>query len=254
MKNILGRVQTKALLGVFKCKRIVARWYGTRVLDYSKQVIRIGTTTFREYDTRARSVYKEPETVAWIEQESTKGGVFYDVGANIGAYSFIAATQGLAVVAFEPAPQNFAALHENISLNGLDEKITAVPMVLGTEGGVHSFSFADYTRGATEGFFSTQHERAVKKSLLVETLDGIIRTYHLPPPSLMKIDVDGGEHEVLAGARETLAFPGLRSILIEVEEENREQVDVVLTAAGFTLSSFHGRRRAEMANLIYTRA
>jgi FkbM family methyltransferase len=196
---------------------------------------------------------KEPETVAWIEEESPQGGVLYDIGANVGAYALIAAKRGLTVVAFEPAPQNFAVLHENISLNGLDTKITAVPQVLGARSGVHTFSFADYTRGATEGFFTGQKERAVQKPLLVETLDAIVRSYHLALPSLIKIDVDGGELEVLAGAKETLAAPSLRSILIEVEEGNREAVHTILTAAGFTRSSLHSRRRSEMANLIYSR-
>jgi hypothetical protein len=62
------------ILGVFKLKRIVARWYGTRVLDYPGASICISTTTLREYDVRARSVMKEPETVAWIEEESPRGG------------------------------------------------------------------------------------------------------------------------------------------------------------------------------------
>lgn len=247
-------MQIKALLAVFKFKRIVARWYGIRVLDYPKKILRITTNTIREYDVRARSVYKEPETVAWIEAESKREGVFYDVGANVGAYSLIAAACGLDVIAFEPAPQNYAALHENISLNDFDKKITALPIVLGAENGLRTFSFSDYSRGATEGFFSAQQGKGIKKEMLVGTLDTCIREYKLSAPAMMKIDVDGGEIEVLMGAVKTLIDPNLRSVLIEVEEGNRNRVESMLVNVGFVRMSHHDRFRAGVANLIYTRA
>lgn len=243
----------KALLAVFKFKRIVARWYGTRSLDYPKKTLRITTNTIREYDVRARSVYKEPETVAWIENESTHGGILYDVGANIGAYSLIGAACGLEVFAFEPAPQNYAALHENISLNNFDGKITAIPIILGAESMLHMYSFSDYSRGATEGFFSTQEEKGVRKNMLVETLDNVISEYGLPAPSLLKIDVDGGEVEVLQGAKKTLSNPGLRGILIEAEEGNKDRIEAMLTSAGFARMSHHNRFKAGVENLIYAR-
>lgn len=247
-----NRARMKALLAVFKFKRIVARWYGTRALDYTKK-LHITTSTIREYDVRARSVYKEPETVAWIEKESVQGGVFYDVGANVGAYSLIAAACGLEVCAFEPAPQNYAALHENISLNNFDERITAIPIVLGAENMLHMFSFSDYSRGATEGFFSRQTGKGVRKNMLVETLDSVVSKYKLPKPSLLKIDVDGGEIEVLKGSKEILTGLSLRTILIEVEEENRDGVEMLLNNAGFVCESHHDRFRRGVQNLIYVR-
>jgi FkbM family methyltransferase len=247
------KVRMKVLLAIFKFKRIVARFYGTTTLDYPKKKLRITTSTIREFDVRARSVHKEPETVAWIESESAQGGTLYDIGANVGAYSLIGAVCGFDVVAFEPAPQNYAALHENVSLNGLDTKITSLPIILGERNYIHTFSFYDYSRGATEGFFSNQLERGVRKPMLVSTLDALIDEYGLSKPSIMKIDVDGGEVEVLRGAERILRDPGLRSILIEVEDANRDAVHALLTEARFARISEHNRIRGGIENLIYAR-
>ncbi len=247
------RIRIRWYLLVFKIKRIVARWYGTRRLDYPHHPLVISTQTIREFDVRARSVGKEPETVAWIETESAHGGVLFDIGANVGAYSLIAAARGLRVVAFEPAPQNFAVLHENILLNHYDSVITAVPCVLGEASGEATFVLHDYTRGATEGFFAEQQGSGVQKRFIVDTLDACIERYRLPSPSLVKIDVDGGELEVLRGASRLLTAASVRSILIEVAEDHREEVETILRPHGFTLDTRFARFQRGVENRIYSR-
>src|SRR6185369_11103747 len=52
---------------------------------------------------------KEPDTIAWLAKMQP-GEVLFDVGANMGQYSLIAAKYGLTVHAFEPESQNFALL------------------------------------------------------------------------------------------------------------------------------------------------
>src|ERR671932_123659 len=59
--------------------------------------------------SRLRPVAKEPWTVRWLERSLRDGDVLYDVGANVGAYSLIAAALGAQVVAIEPAYANYAA-------------------------------------------------------------------------------------------------------------------------------------------------
>jgi hypothetical protein len=62
---------------------------------------------------------KEPETIAWLNYYTSKGGTFYDVGANIGVYSLYAAIKNpqLSVYAFEPVKNNFISLLNNKKLN-----------------------------------------------------------------------------------------------------------------------------------------
>ena len=81
-------------------------------------------------ELRLRSVAKEPWTVKWIET-FLPGDVFYDVGANVGAYSLLAAKANdgaVPVVAFEPSAPTYHDLCVNIALNGCDEIVTPLPI------------------------------------------------------------------------------------------------------------------------------
>ena len=86
-----------------------------RLMDYSAAEI------FLSEGIRVNSCHKEPETVRWVETHLKSGQVFYDIGANVGAYSLIAAKYHhgtVTIYAFEPALQNFPLLVENIRRNG----------------------------------------------------------------------------------------------------------------------------------------
>jgi len=231
--SLLGQMRWKLLLGVFKIKRIFRGWFGTRMLDYSGAKLLVTTQTIREYETRARSVRKEPKTVAWFEKYSRPGAVVYDIGANVGAYALIAASRGAHVVAVEPTHQNLYSLHENILLNGLDERFTVLPLLLGNREGYARFSVRDSSFGASRGFTSGGEKAG--KAYLVMTLDRTLELFSLPSPTAIKIDIDGAEVELLEGASRTLGGDELRSVLIETEEANTEAVKVRLQKAGFTL-------------------
>jgi hypothetical protein len=71
---------------------------------------------------------------------------------------------------------------------------------------------------------------------LVYSLDSLIGMFSLPTPTLIKLDVDGSEAAVLAGARETLRRPELRSLVVEVETATTDVVVSELASAGFVLS------------------
>src|SRR5271166_5591098 len=64
---------------------------------------------------------REPETLAWIDAFVTPC-VFWDIGANIGAYSLYAALRpDITILAFEPAAASYMALCENVAANGRHE-------------------------------------------------------------------------------------------------------------------------------------
>ena len=234
--GIVKRVRWKFLLAVFKIRRFIRRWFGMRRLDYGQKDIFILTDTIREYETRARSVVKEPKTVSWIEQHGGANAVLYDIGANVGAYSLIAAARGVRVVAFEPAHQNIYKLHENILLNKLNEKITVVPLILAANGGITRSFVEDRNFGASHSFsFHEQSSEALpSQALLAMERDLCIKTFSLPEPTMMKIDVDGAEIEVLKGAETLLYNPKLKHILIEVDDNNLEIIERIRNT-GFKL-------------------
>ena len=98
-------------------------------VDYSRHDVRLLVTSDMERRWRARAVKKEPWTVAWLEESMSGGGVLYDVGANVGAFSLIGAkvcgSRGT-VVAFEPGFASYAHLCSNIVLNGCQATLLAL--------------------------------------------------------------------------------------------------------------------------------
>jgi len=136
--------------------------------------------------------------------------LFIDVGANIGAYSILASGEiGANTIAFEPVPSTFENLKKNININSLNEKIQVFNIGLGSELGQLRF---------TKSFDTVNHVtyNNDNESVNVEisTLDIILST--LSAPTLVKIDVEGFESEVLKGAEIILNNENLKAIIIEL--------------------------------------
>lgn len=250
--GIFMRFRKKLLLAVFKFRRLVNRWLGARQLDYQPYRLSIFTDTIREYETRARSVRKEPKTVSWIEEFGGPGSVLYDIGANVGAYTLIAASRGTTVAAFEPAYQNAYKLHKNISLNKLSERVTVIPLAISDKEKVVRILQKDDTFGASNSFSATSDGNLYGRSFLATRLDACVKTFALPLPTMIKIDVDGAEVEVLRGASELIENVNLKSILIETEEANTSLVKKMLTEANFRLTD-EERMDEHTVNYIFAR-
>lgn len=130
-------------------------------------------------------------------------GVFIDVGAHIGKYTVPAAFERpTTVIAIEPDPFNFELLEENISRNMLSN---VIPINKGAYSSAGKIPF--YTTEAGEGMHSIyrQPESRQEATIEVDTLDHIFDELQLNKPvTLIKIDVEGAEYEVLKGAEKIL--------------------------------------------------
>ncbi len=203
-------------------------------IDYRGADILVGVTSRTEILSRLRPSAKEPWTVAWLERTLRSGDVLYDVGANVGAYSLIAASLGreaARIVAVEPVFANFASLCDNVLLNGFEDVVVPLPVLLGARTALETLGTENIEPGAAE------HEiGGVGMPVLSLRLDDLVAQFGLPAPTLMKIDVDGGEAAVLAGAQQTLARTDLRSVLIEVERAGGDAIVDALARAGLALT------------------
>jgi FkbM family methyltransferase len=132
----------------------------------------------------------EPSVREFLLPRFREGGVFVDVGANVGAYSLRAASRGMEVHSFEPVPQNVQVLRRNSEINNLTLDIEEV--ALGSSEGT--------TRLAPSGA-SSRITKAGGIEVPLRTLD----SFNLPRLDLLKVDVEGYELEVLRGAGDTLA-------------------------------------------------
>lgn len=249
MRDIGRRVRHKLLLGAFKLKRLVSGWMGIRALDYPRADLLLHVDTVREWETRAASCAKEPETVAWIEREAPRGGTLYDIGANVGAYSLVAAANGLHVIAVEPAFQNFYQLNRNVTLNGMDDRISCFPVALSSETKVDRFVYLELTTGTSRayynkrGAFHLQEKPRTTKAAMIYGFDDFLAAFDLPVPALLKVDVDGAELDFVRGAGQTLGRPELRSVLIEIDGDlfDPEAVLAPIKEKGFVLEAGHLR-------------
>jgi FkbM family methyltransferase len=256
---MLQKINRKLVLLVFKIKRIIGAIFSVRQLDYPRKKLLIFTDNIREFETRAKSCEKEPEMIEWIER-FPELSVFYDIGANVGAYSLVAAANNKKVFAFEPAFQNFWRLNGNISLNHLDSAITSFPVALSTETKLGSFKYLETTVGSSKGFynedakFHLNDKVEVEKKMLVFSLDDFISEFDLPKPEMLKIDVDGGEGDVIAGAKTTLSDASLKSILIEIDDSLNDAKGLVslIEESGFTLEEKF-RRTDTVNNYVFVR-
>lgn len=162
------------------------------------------------------------------------GGVVYDVGAHLGLFSLIAArlvAPGGSVFAFEPDDRNLTRIHDHLERNAATN-IEVVPLAAWSANG--SVSFVEDTRPTgNQGKATFEPGTAVVQTV---TLDHFAATH--PAPSLVKIDVEGGEEEVLRGAQSVLAGAG-PIVLCEVhlegggEAERLGRVTDFLTARGY---------------------
>jgi FkbM family methyltransferase len=156
----------------------------------------------------------ERTAVTAVGDHIDRADVFLDIGANTGFYSLYAKARkpGLEVLAFEPSPVNFALLRRNIELNGFSIGAFEAA-VTNRDGEVTLYDFAEHSYSASlvEGF----REGAAARSVRGFTLDTIAKTQGLLGKKLLiKIDVEGHESAVLAGA--ALVIAAGPTLLIEI--------------------------------------
>jgi len=189
---------------------------------------------------------KEPDTIAWIAGFD-EGDVLLDIGANVGMYTVLAAiTRGAKVFAFEPESQNYALLNRNIHDNGLAGRVVAFCTALSDTVGFDRLYLSEFMSGGSCHSFgeSIDFRGEALKSPFVQgcfstTVDALVAQGVMPVPMHVKIDVDGIEPKVIAGARETLKDRRVRSLLIEINtniDSHWEIIDWMLEA-GFDYDS-----------------
>ncbi len=174
----------------------------------------------------------EFEDMAFLLHFLRPGDLFADIGANIGSYTILASAEiGARSVAVEPLPATYNNLVQNIKLNGIGDKVNALNIGISSKKGVLKFTKAL----DTGNHVATDDERDVTE-VPVDTLDTILAK---KTPDLIKIDVEGFETEVLNGAAYTLASPGLKAIIIELNGAgnrygyNDEAIHMLLLSYGF---------------------
>lgn len=204
-------------------------------LDLEEIDISILASNATERDWRSKPTLHEPGTVDWL-RSMRQGACLFDIGANVGVFTLIAAQFGRAdfIVAVEPAPENVWRLHQNLDLNQLSENVCVISGAVAEKSGIGTISSDERLPGSSAHMFTwlgSENARTVP----CFSLDDLIFAFGAPAPTHIKIDVDGAEAAVLAGASRLLADGQIESINIEVDAwaKPAEEIHHSLLAAGF---------------------
>ena len=205
-------------------------------IDGSKFYVKTGETSL------VLNIYTglyEFEDMGYLLHVLRPNDLFIDVGANVGSYTILAsAVRGASCYSFEPIPETYNRLENNIRLNNIESKVKALNVGLGCKEGVIKFThdLGAMNRAIVVG---ESYENAINVN--ITTLDDVLKN---ESPSLLKIDVEGFEAAVLEGASETLGKYSLHSVILELNgsgmkyNHNESRIHGIMSDYGFNPYSY----------------
>lgn len=145
----------------------------------------------------------------------------WDIGANVGLFSFAAASLGATVLAVEADTWLSTLMHRSVLLNKLP--VTVLPAAISDRQGISQLYISDDGRAS-----NSLSGSGPSQTVIAVTLDSLLD--HFPPPEVLKIDIEGMEYAALSGARRVLqARP---RIFCEVTDHH-EAIGSLLEDAGY---------------------
>ena len=175
----------------------------------------------------------EPLTLDWLASFDNNS-VFYDIGSNIGGFSFLASIMhsNIKIFSFEP---NFMNIYCQIKTCVKNKFLNIFPMNLAINNN-NEFNFFKYdwlNNGSKGTFgeelktqmlnsdFSNPFKRGVSSNIgiLGISLDSLVYDYGIDIPNYIKIDVDGNELLVLEGAKKLLREETVKEIFVEIDDK-----------------------------------
>lgn len=139
----------------------------------------------------------EPETLGLCRRLLKDGGVFFDVGANLGLYSVaVSMSKDVKVFSFEPDAKNFILLQRNLALNNRTQ-VRAFNCAVSNQQGLLSIHVqAENNRGTIRVSKSIENNDTI---VAVTTLDAAIEYVGVTGIDVMKIDIEGHEIDAMRG-------------------------------------------------------
>jgi FkbM family methyltransferase len=190
----------------------IFRW-GTEHCGFHSPVFRLSSGVAFEYsplvhldvltrDLLIRDVF-EPDQTMTLRKFLPEGGVFFDVGANLGYFSILGATwvgpKGH-VFAFEPYSPIHALLNRNVKLNRVCGIVTSVKLACFSSSGEMAMELGNDT-GKTH---LSESKNGMVEMVHLITLDEFVKQRAIERIDCIKIDAEGSDFEIIKGARSTI--------------------------------------------------
>ncbi len=208
--------------------------YTQRVGDASVTFHAPTADEFRHY----RTLVDERPVLSDLLSRLQPDDVFYDVGAYIGSYTCLAASvlPDGQVVTFEPRNEKAILIERNLSRNGLSADVRRE--ALSNKVGEAAF--------ATDGI--AQLSASGTEQVTLREGDALVEQGEVPPPTVLKIDVEGAELDAIRGLEATLSRPDCRLVYCEVHPTflgeygaSEDDVRSALEEYGFAVETIHDR-------------
>jgi FkbM family methyltransferase len=222
------------------------RWYAHQFRDGSVVTIRHGYAAgyrWRRYHRYVNGYWighYELRIQQALQRHVQSGETFFDIGANAGFFMIVAAKFVGPVgrcIAFDPSPENYASVVEQLALNRLTN-CQAACTAIGPHDGTAVFS--SESPGASTGHLGDSMMGELQTKVTVTTLDTACEQFALP--DFIKMDIEGAEVEALRGAQRLLSETR-PSWLIELHGAECERgVRQILCGAGYEFQGLDGRR------------
>lgn len=174
------------------------------------------------------------------------GGVFYDIGANVGFFAMLGAhlsgfEEGHAY-AFEPTPDNAAEIRRNAALNVIPN-LTVIEKAVADEAGTGRLQVVDDQSWSKLVEYGEHPFTESVIDIELVALDDLLAGDEIRPPTVVKIDVEGAELAVLEGMRRTLA-DHRPAVICELHGTHVE-VAAFLRDAGYRVINLEGPHSVE---------
>lgn len=209
----ISTVLSRPKLGLLYLQYQLSRWRhgGSAILKYSNFKLK-GFNGFSEYHSTRQGI--EDNEYLFLVKFSFPSGIMLDVGANLGLVSLLLAQQypDRRIISFEPNPSTHAACEINFQMNEA-KNITLEQSAVGDTNGMVHFNTSPQSR-------ATAHIAAdsTGQEVRCTTLDAYAARSEIEPVALLKVDVEGYEEAVFAGAQDLL--PKVAVVYFEVCPSN----------------------------------
>ena len=155
-------------------------------------------------------------------QHLKAGDVFYDIGANVGFFSIVAAKlvgDTGKVYAFEPGEENAKAVRHNAQLNDFN-RIEVIEKAVSHTSGSGQLLLAKYSGGHALATADAPPDLAGQVTIDLVSIDDLIASKQIEPPNFVKVDVEGAELDVLKGMIQTIKTYQ-PTVIYEVDDGDR---------------------------------
>lgn len=202
--NLLSKITSKKVLYIatsyiqptnLAVKSKYGFWYCGNVFDQTD--IAYGIASHGDVESFDSSL------VTKILQSFDKNFVFYDIGANTGWYTMLAASLSpvSSIFCFEPVAEHAECLLESSKLNRFEERVSIHQIALSDSSGKMPILLAGSGSSLEKDFLSTN---LGSRMVDIKTLDSFVDETNIPLPYFIKIDIEGHEYKALLGAKATI--------------------------------------------------